>query len=76
MRSLCHWKKILIHLTLHRAVVEATIDRDIKIKAWARKTLQCHAKKIPAKFSDGISIWADRLCIGCLGQRTVIRRKI
>ena len=26
------------------------------------------SEKVPAKFGEGSSVWADGLCIGCLGR--------
>ena len=36
-------------------------------------TVQGGAKLVPAYFSKESSVWADGLCIGCLGQWAAVR---
>ena len=39
-----------------------------------RLNLQGRAKKVPVKFCEESSVWADGLSIGCLGQWAAARR--
>ena len=43
----------------------------IEIEIWHTES----SEKVPAKFGEGSSVWADGLCIGCLGQWAEVRRE-